>query len=76
MYEDDAAGINSELRYITLELMKLAQARNKNFNDVANEFIANAYQLREMISDSAKAKTKAEADVRAAAGAALKLKKP
>ncbi|MEM3030331.1 MAG: hypothetical protein QXH27_01220 [Candidatus Micrarchaeia archaeon] len=49
MYEEDAAGINSEMRYITLELMKLAAKRNKPFEQVAAEFITNVYAVRRLI---------------------------
>ncbi|MEM4390009.1 MAG: hypothetical protein QXG98_05095 [Candidatus Micrarchaeia archaeon] len=49
MYEEDAAGINSEIRYITLELMKLAARKKKPFRQVAAEFIKNVYAMRRLI---------------------------
>ncbi len=49
MYEDEVASINSEIRYITLELMKLASRRRTSFAEVANEFISNAYILENVI---------------------------
>ena len=41
---------NSEIRYITLELMKLAQKSGRSFEQVADEFMLNAERLQEMIS--------------------------
>ena len=49
MYEDEIASVNSEIRYITLELMKLASRRRTSFAEVANEFISNAYILENVI---------------------------
>lgn len=47
--EDEIASINSEMRFITLELMKLAQQKRKSFREVAREFISNTYALDRMI---------------------------
>jgi len=52
MYEDEIASINSEMRFITLELMKLAQKKRKSFKQVAKEFISNVYTLDKMIKES------------------------
>ena len=41
---------NSEIRYIALELMKLAAKSGRGFEEVAAEYIANAERLQEMIS--------------------------
>lgn len=49
MENDDRTGANSELRYITLELMKLAQKRKSTFRRVAAEFVENAYDLSELL---------------------------
>jgi len=42
-------GTNSELRYLTLELMKIAVKKNKSFEEVAREFIKNVYYLQQLI---------------------------
>lgn len=44
MYEE-LAGVNAELRYITVELMKIASQRNCSFEDVSDEYIRNVYSL-------------------------------
>jgi hypothetical protein len=41
--------INSEIRYLTIELMKLAYQNKKSFKQVSKEFIENAFYLKEMI---------------------------
>ncbi|MGB9577044.1 MAG: hypothetical protein ACP5O3_00295 [Candidatus Micrarchaeia archaeon] len=43
--ESEEAVINSELRFITLELMKIAALRGCSFSEVAKEFFANASRL-------------------------------
>ncbi len=48
-YEDMAAA-NSELRMITLELMKLAASQDKSFEQVVKEFTANAFTLKRALS--------------------------
>ena len=45
--------INTELRYITIELMKIAARRRKGFPDVAGEFISNVYTLKTMLNKGA-----------------------
>ena len=50
--EEEIASINSEMRFITLELMKLAQKKRKSFKEVAGEFISNTYNLDRMIKES------------------------
>jgi hypothetical protein len=49
---DGAAAANSEVRYIALELMKLAQQSGRSFREVADEYLENACRLQEMISGS------------------------
>ena len=46
---DDNGSINSELRYITIELMKIAAQRNASFEDVCQEFLLNANHLHGLI---------------------------
>ncbi|NYZ79093.1 hypothetical protein H0N99_03005 [Candidatus Micrarchaeota archaeon] len=50
--EEEIASINSEMRFITLELMKLAQKKRKSFREVAGEFISNTYTLDKMVKES------------------------
>jgi chromosome condensin MukBEF ATPase and DNA-binding subunit MukB len=52
MYEEEIASINSEMRFITLELMKLARKEKKSFREVATEFISNVYTLDRMVKES------------------------
>ncbi len=52
MYEEEIASINSEMRFITLELMKLAQKKKKSFREVAMEFISNVYILDKLVKES------------------------
>ncbi|VVB57458.1 Uncharacterised protein [uncultured archaeon] len=40
---------NSELRYIAMELTKLAAKRKKPFRAVAAEYIVNVYELENML---------------------------
>jgi len=44
MYEE-LADVNAELRYITVELMKIASQRNIPFEEIAREYIENVYFL-------------------------------
>ena len=55
---DEGNGANSEMRYISLELMKLAQKSGKTFEQVAKEYMENTARLQEMIlgEDEAPAK--------------------
>jgi len=50
--DEDSLSANSEMRYISLELMKLAQKSGKTFEQVAREYIANTERLQEMILGS------------------------
>ncbi|VVB74121.1 Uncharacterised protein [uncultured archaeon] len=46
---EDIESVNGELRYITIELMKIAAQRKQPFADVAKEFLQNATLLQRMI---------------------------
>jgi hypothetical protein len=48
MYEE-LAGVNAELRYITVELMKIASQRNVPFQTISDEYIKNVYLLDKAI---------------------------
>ena len=43
---EDASAVNSELRFITLELMKLAAEQNRSFDQVLSEYFVNAHKLK------------------------------
>lgn len=45
-FMEDREDVSSEIRYLTLELMKLAARQNKSFKEIVNEFIDNAYFLQ------------------------------
>ena len=51
--EDEQAQINSEIRFITLELMKIAVKRKVPFRTVMDEFIQNVYQVERTIKKRA-----------------------
>ncbi len=55
---EDIASINSEMRYITLELMKIAIRRKKSFKSVANEFVSNVYGLESVVDRRGRASPK------------------
>jgi len=44
---------NSEIRFITLELMRLAQKSGRSFDEVAVEFIGNTMKMQDMIAGAA-----------------------
>ena len=48
---DDVAAVNSELRYLTLELMKLSYKKKKSFKLTVNEFIENAEFLKKRLAE-------------------------
>ena len=48
-WEDWEESSNSELRYLTLELMKLAVRQKKSFEEIAREYIRNVYLLKSLI---------------------------
>lgn len=52
MTDEESASANSELRYITLELMKIANKKKKRFKEVARDFIRNVYSLRRLVKKS------------------------
>jgi hypothetical protein len=47
--DDEGISANSEMRYISLELMKLAQKSGKSFEQVAQEYMENTALLQDMI---------------------------
>ena len=49
MEEDELAQVNSEMRFLTLELMKIAAQRKVAFREVLGEFIQNVYTLERTI---------------------------
>ncbi len=51
MYEDETVSVNSEIRYISLELMKIAAKEKRSFKEVASEFVENVYHMHSLIHD-------------------------
>lgn len=49
---EDIESVNSELRYITIELMKIAAQKKISFDEAALEFLKNATLLQKMIESS------------------------
>jgi hypothetical protein len=49
MYEDEAVSVNSEIRYISLELMKIAAKEKRSFREVASEFVDNVCYMHRLI---------------------------
>lgn len=47
--DEDSLSANSEMRYISLELMKLAQKSGRSFREVASEYMKNTALLQDMI---------------------------
>ncbi len=47
--EDNTSAANSEIRFITLELMKLAQTSGRRFEEVAQDYLKNTFQLQRML---------------------------
>jgi hypothetical protein len=47
--EDNSS--NSEIRYIALELMRIAYKSGKTFDEVAEEYMKNTYKLQKLIAD-------------------------
>ncbi len=62
--ESSDSGANSEIRFITMELMKLAQKSGKTFDEIAREYMQNAEKLHSLLSG-----TEEEAAHRARKGA-------
>lgn len=46
---EEMAIVNSELRFLTVELMKIALERGKSFDEVLAEYFSNAYKLKRKI---------------------------
>ncbi|MEM4590052.1 MAG: hypothetical protein QXK21_02190 [Candidatus Micrarchaeia archaeon] len=46
---EDEDSINSEIRYITIELMKIAAQRGITFEEAARDFLKNAIFLKRLI---------------------------
>jgi len=55
---EELAAVNSELRFITLELMKIAASKNQPFEDVLKEFTQNVFKLKTNLSKECGQKSK------------------
>ena len=49
--ESDSYSANSELRYITLELMKLAEKKGITFEEISGEYVKNTFYLKNLIEE-------------------------
>lgn len=50
--EEEKANANSELRFIALELSKIAFRKNKPFAQVASEYVQNVHELESILRSS------------------------
>ncbi len=48
--EDNGASVNTEVRFLTLELMKLAAKKGVSFEEVLEEYIENTCTLKQVLS--------------------------
>lgn len=53
---DELASVNSEVRYLTVELMKIAAGEKKSFAEVNKEFLQNAVELKKSLLFAGKKK--------------------
>ncbi|MFA6489840.1 MAG: hypothetical protein WCT52_04110 [Candidatus Micrarchaeia archaeon] len=51
--EEIPSTANSEIRFITLELMRIAQKSGRSFDELAEEFIRNTVRMQDLISGAA-----------------------
>jgi len=49
--EDEPYAANSELRYITLELMKIAEKKGASFDEMAADYVNNTFKLKKLIEE-------------------------
>lgn len=56
--EEEGISANSEIRFISLELMKLAYKSKKSFRQIAQEYIDNTSFLQELIAEQGQAQKK------------------
>ncbi|MEM2137985.1 MAG: hypothetical protein QW568_02765 [Candidatus Anstonellaceae archaeon] len=54
---------NQEIRFIALELMKLAQKSGKSFDEVAREYMDNTIKLQMLISGEEQPQAQKKAEV-------------
>lgn len=60
--EEILQSTNSELRFITLELMKLAEKRGATFKEIAKEYVENVLMMQKLIDSSSDSAKPANAD--------------
>ncbi|MBI5225433.1 hypothetical protein HY989_06200 [Candidatus Micrarchaeota archaeon] len=46
---EEVSQMNAELRFLTVELMKIANEKNLSFDQVLTDYFANAYKLKKRI---------------------------
>ncbi len=49
--EDEPYAANSELRYITLELMRIAEKKGTTFDEMASDYVENTFKLKKLIEE-------------------------
>ena len=49
--DDEPYAANAELRYITLELMKIAEKKGTTFDEIAKEYLRNTFKLKKFIEE-------------------------
>lgn len=57
--DEARASINSEMRFIALELMKIAYRKRVPFKKVAAQFVKNVYSLEKLVRSPARARPRA-----------------
>ncbi|MFH0927027.1 MAG: hypothetical protein V1822_00425 [Candidatus Micrarchaeota archaeon] len=60
--EEEKANANSELRYLALELTKLAASQKKPFSAVAGEYVQNVHDLQSILQMGSSAARSANRD--------------
>jgi len=53
--EEEKANANSEIRYLALELTKIAVKQKKPFASVASDFVKNVYELQSILKNTTNA---------------------
>ena len=49
--DEEIGSTNSEMRFIAIELMKIASRKNATFEEVSEEFIRNVYSLEKLVNE-------------------------
>ncbi|MDD5022808.1 MAG: hypothetical protein PHU63_01440 [Candidatus ainarchaeum sp.] len=52
--EEELQSTNTELRFITLELMKIAERRKTSFREIAKEYVQNVHFMQRTVEENIK----------------------